>query len=115
MRGVQEGKLELVKALLDHGANPNARLKKNPARYGFTVTRQPVGSTPLSLAAFAGEAEIMRLLADHGADPSLKPRNGLTPLLIAGGVNRFRMENAVPEDDLLAGGQGGGRIGSGRQ
>ncbi len=58
MRGVQEGKLELVKALLDHGANPNARLKKNPARYGFTVTRQPVGSTPLSLAAFAGEAEI---------------------------------------------------------
>lgn len=102
MRGVQEGKFELVKALLEHGADPNALLQKNPTRYGFTVTRQPKNSTPFALAAFAGEAEIMRLLADHGADPSLKPENGRTPLMIAAGVSRFRPENAVPEEDLLA-------------
>ncbi len=105
MRGVQKGKYELVQSLLNHGANPNALLKKNPARYGFTVaplTNQPKDSTPLTLAAFAGEAEIMRLLVDHGADPSLKPKNGLTPLLIAAGINRVRMEITVPEDDLLA-------------
>jgi ankyrin repeat protein len=105
MRGVQEGKLELVKALLDRGADPNARLKKNPPRYGFTVaplTSQPIDSTPLTLAAFAGETKIMRLLVEHGADPSLRPKNGLTPLLIAAGVNRVRAELTVPEDKLLA-------------
>ncbi len=102
LRGVQAGKYELVKALLEHEADPNARLEKPPTRYGFTVTRQPKNSTPLTLAAFAGEAKIMRLLADHGADPSLKPQNGLSPLLIAAGVSRFRPENAVPEDNLLA-------------
>ena len=32
MTGVQEGKQELVAALLDHGADPNARLTKNPRR-----------------------------------------------------------------------------------
>ena len=40
MRGVQEDKLELVKALLEHGADPNAKLKKSPTRYGFTVMLQ---------------------------------------------------------------------------
>ena len=44
----------------------------------------------------------MRLLVKRGADPALKPANGMTPLLTAAGVNRFRMENAVPEDELLA-------------
>ena len=102
MGGVREGKLELVKALLKCGADPNARLKKNPARFGFTVTRQSEGSTPMVLAAFAGAADVMRLLAKHDADLSLKPKSSLTPLLTAAGVNRFRMENAVPEDDLLA-------------
>ena len=102
LRGVQDGKFALVKALLEHGADPNARLNKGPTRYGFTVTSQPKGSTPLVLAAFAGEAKIMRLLADHKADLSLKASNGLTPLLTAAGVSRFRPENAVPEEKLLA-------------
>jgi len=102
LRGVQEGKVELVKALLKHGADPNARLENPPTRYGFTVQRTARDSTPLTLAAFAGEAEIMQLLADHDADLSLRPKNGLSPLLTAAGVNRFRPENAVPEDNLLA-------------
>ncbi len=101
LRGVQEGKFELVKALLEHDADPNAKLQKSPTRYGFTVTRQPKDSTPLALAAFAGEAKIMRLLVDHGADMSLQ-KSGRRPLLIAAGVGRFRPENAVPEDNLLA-------------
>ena len=103
MRGVQAGKLELVKALLDHGADPNALLEKNPSRYGFTVTStRPKGSTPFALAAMAGEADIMRMLADYGADPSLKPSNGLTPLMMAAGLRQHRAENVASEDDLLA-------------
>ena len=103
MRGVQEGKLELVKALLEHGADPNVLLEKNPSRYGFTVTStRPKGSTAYALAALAGEADIMRLLVEHGADPSLKPENGLTPLLMAAGLRQHRAENVALEDDLLA-------------
>jgi ankyrin repeat protein len=106
LRGVQEGKFELVKALLNHGADPNAQLTRTPARYGFTATRHPKDMTPIGLAAFAGEADIMRLLAEHGADLSLRTQNGLSPLLIAAGVIRFSLgwqqENAVPEEDLLA-------------
>ena len=102
LRGVQDGKFELVKALLDHGADPNVLLQKSPARYGFTASRPPKNSTPFYLAAFAGEADIMRLLADHGADPSLRPDNNLSPLMIAAGVNRSTRELSVSEDDLLA-------------
>ena len=106
LRGVQEGKYELVKKLLEHGADSNARLKKSPRRFGFTVTKPPKDMTPLGLAAFAGEADIMRLLADHGADVSLKSEDGLSPLLIAAGVSRYplgmQQENAVPLEDLLA-------------
>ena len=102
LRGVQEGKFELVKALLDHGADPNALLEKPPARYGFTATRPVKNSTPFYLAAFAGEVEIMRLLADRGADPNLRPDNDLTPMMIAAGVNRSTRELSVSEEDLLA-------------
>ncbi len=101
LRGVQQGKYELVRVLLDHDADPNARLQKTPARFGFTVTRQAKNITPLGLAAFAGEGDIMRLLVEYDADMSLTPDNGLSPLLIAAGVNRFRAEQAVSEEALL--------------
>jgi ankyrin repeat protein len=101
LRGVQEGKFELVKTLLEHGADPNAKLQGNPARYGFTVTKQPKGSTPLALAAFAGEGDIMRLLAEHGADMAASIESGKAPLLIAAGVDRFLAEWAVSEEALL--------------
>ena len=102
MSGVQEGKKELVQALLDHGADPNARLEKNPSRYGFTVTSsRPKGSTPYVIAAMAGDADIMRLLVDNGADPSLIPSNGVPPLLWAAGVNRHRAENIATESESL--------------
>ena len=62
--GVKAGKLELVKALLSHGANPNARLEKTPPRVGYTqlqveqriagVNAYP-GATPFLLAAMAGD------------------------------------------------------------
>jgi len=106
LRGVQEGKFDLVQALLKHGADPNARLKKSPRRFGFTTTSQPKDMTPLGLAAFAGEGEIMRLLADHGADLSLKSEDGLSPLLIAAGISRYgvglQQENAISEEALLS-------------
>lgn len=101
MRGVQDGKLEFVKALLKHGADPNIKMKRPPRRFGFTASRPTSGSTPFTLAAFAGEAEIMRLLAANGADMSIRPDNNLTPLMIAAGVNRSARELSVSEEELL--------------
>ncbi len=101
MSGVQEGKFELVKALLDHGANPNALLKKLPHRYGYATKSEPINSTPLTLAASAGEPEIMRLLAKYGADPQHRPDNNLTALMIAAGSRRVKWISRVSESDSI--------------
>ena len=75
---------ELLKALLAHGANPNARIKKTifvlPTR---TTTASMVGATPFFLAAVAGDAAAMRVLADHGANPTITNSGNATPLMVA--------------------------------
>ena len=78
MSGVKTGKMELVRALLAHGANPNARLTKNPPRLGDSQARglSIIGSTPFALAALAADAEMMRVLAAAGADPLLRTSDG---------------------------------------
>ncbi len=102
MSGVKERKFDLVKNLLEHGANPNAQLQQNPRRYGYTVySARPGGSTPFLLAAMAGETAIMRMLVDYGADPLLAAENGVTPLMMAAGVRRNLSEIRVPESDSL--------------
>src|SRR5205085_8414366 len=69
LRGVQSGKVELIKTLLAHGADPNARIAKPPLRVGFTRGGlNLVGATSLVVAAAAADAELMRLLAAGGAD-----------------------------------------------
>ena len=102
MRGVQVGKLELVKKLLDDGADPNARLQKNPKRYGFTfASARPKGSTPFMLAALAGDTTIMRMLLNYGADPFLEAENGVTALMMAAGVRRNLSETLTPISDSV--------------
>lgn len=103
--------VELVKALLAHGANPNARIVSPRVNidtgpgYGKIISRPappepwtitPVGATPFLLAAMAGvsDTEIMRILAAGGADPLLPNKEDVTPLMVAAGLNRPR--NAGP-------------------
>jgi uncharacterized protein len=80
---------ELVKALLEHGANPNARVVKFPpmpnTRQFKAIDLTPVGTTPFLLAAASYDAGIMRLLAAHGADPQLTDQAKNTPLIVAAG------------------------------
>jgi uncharacterized protein len=82
--------LDLVKALLAHGANPNARMTKGtPIRRDNTDYNLPetlIGATPYLLAAKFLEPEIMRALAAGGADLKLAMPNGATPLMMAVGL-----------------------------
>jgi ankyrin repeat protein len=60
----------VVKLLLDHGAEINARDQESSA-------------TPLSYAASLGRTEVVELLLARGADPTLKNIRGQSPLDIA--------------------------------
>ena len=86
---------EMAKALLAHGANPNARIAKDyPAhtRAPFRQTPAPsiVGATPFFLAAASGDVGLMQLLKTSGADPLLGLKDGATPLMAAAGINRVQ-------------------------
>jgi ankyrin repeat protein len=97
--------MDLIAALLDHGANPNARLKKQQP-YRTKVDRGNdtmlgAGTTAFLRAARAGDAAAMRLLLKRGADPKIatgsdtpvdvsqpvrRAPGGINPLMAAAGL-----------------------------
>ncbi len=90
---VQQAVPQVAAALLAHGADPNARLEKPlPVLSRFIhqdsgMEVDPIGATPLWLAASFNDLKIMKLLADAGADSKLASRDGTTPLMVAAGVD----------------------------
>jgi uncharacterized protein len=68
----QTSYLDLTRALLDKGADPNLRLKKKIwyTQYNFDLLRiDESGATPFWRAAYASDVEAMKLLLSYGADP----------------------------------------------
>jgi len=90
---------ELVKALLAHGANPNARVEK-PKKLTLSVSPRAsmAGATPFLLAAATGDVGLMRVLADGGADPVLATAQNVTPLMVAAGIGRLQDRRGEEED-----------------
>ena len=74
---------DLAAALLERGANPNARILANDTRGPDGTPFEMRGATPYFLAAVAGDATLMQLLARSGADPTLGVEGGATPLMAA--------------------------------
>ncbi|MBZ5606531.1 MAG: ankyrin repeat domain-containing protein, partial [Acidobacteriia bacterium] len=96
--------LDLMKALLDNGADPNAKLRDGlwfrPLTHNGSRLKL-AGATAFWRAAQANDVAAMRLLASRKADPNLETEEGDTPLMVAAGVG-WRGNFSVTAPDALA-------------
>jgi ankyrin repeat protein len=112
--------IELARQLLAAGADPNVRIDWNESRFsklggtarnppGLTLGRHLItfnGATAFYVAAKNGDPELMRVLAEGGANPTLPNRFGVTPLMVAAGLDTWEGETpgphtGVPEEQRL--------------
>ena len=110
--------LDLAKALLEHGTNPNVRIDwQDPkgsgasgGRYGAATPKDIalggnelsfVGATPFWVAARNVDVPLMRLLADLGADPLMPTKQKVTPLMVAAGFSMWPGETPGTEEEAL--------------
>jgi ankyrin repeat protein len=91
---------ELIKAILAHNPNVNAKLTHNlPGRSGMDYGDVALdeGTTPFMRAARSGDAATMRVLLAAGADPKLTTKDGNNALLFAAGIG-YRDKNTRGTD-----------------
>jgi uncharacterized protein len=83
--------LDVIRMLLEAGANPNLQLKLFPPYRNQGNDRGldgmlTIGTTPLLRAAKALDAAAVKLLVDHGARLDLPNNRGITPIMAAAGM-----------------------------
>ena len=101
----REAKLQLVKALLAHGANPNLQMTARPPGFGGTGTggfNDAAGATAFIVAANSADIEMMRILLAAGADPHIVTKTNSNALLAATALTRGIGEFIDDEDQALA-------------
>lgn len=70
----------VVRLLLEHGADPNARTIPGRTTGAFMRDIRTSGETPLHRAAAYGDADSIRMLLDAGGDRTIRDSNGDSPL-----------------------------------
>jgi ankyrin repeat protein len=96
----RQAKLRLVKALLAHGANVNARMTKRQPSFATGYT-DAIGATPLLLAASVDDVEMMRILLAAGADPKIATATNATAIMAATGLNHGIGESLITEAQAI--------------
>ncbi len=111
--------LTIVKSLLKHGANPNARLSQDKEkaaeeirngavqqaerRTAVTVTEIILqGATPLFLAAEVSNFDVIKALVEAGADPLIPTERGTTPLMMTAGAGTDVQRERAAEERAMA-------------
>jgi uncharacterized protein len=89
--------LDIIRLLLERGANPDARLRKFPPYRALGPDRGGDGvlttdATPLLRAAKGADLAAIRLLLEHGANPNQAQVDGVTPLMAAARVAASRAD-----------------------
>jgi ankyrin repeat protein len=106
--------LDLAKALLERGANPNVRIAWKEIRFDrdLGMVKSPpdisigrdylsyVGATPFYVAAKGADVPLMKLLLEHGADPLIPTAQRVTPLMAAAGLGFWDGESPGPESGV---------------
>jgi len=99
----------LVKVLLDHGADANLPVRSwTPTRRSsrdFNFPPELIGATPFWLAARFTEPEVMRLLVKHGADPLFVLRS---ERMVEGRGVAWEQRKEATTAVMAAAGMGGG-------
>jgi ankyrin repeat protein len=90
---------ELVKALLERGADPNAQLRATRIQGSGGARVSMAGTTPLLAASTAADVALVRLLIEKGADPQLGTDKGMTPLMGAAGLGHKMDRTSQKEYD----------------
>src|SRR5438128_1511373 len=95
--------LQFVRALMERGANGNARLAKGAPRARSSASLLKMeGATPFLMAADRADLPLMRLLRELGADPFLGNADNTTPLMAAAGFGTSDpLEEAGTEPEAL--------------
>ena len=75
--------LKLARALLEAGADPNAKIQKTQRHGPDGSPFEMAGSTPLLLAAISADVNLMNLMVEFEADPSIAGEGNITPLMAA--------------------------------
>ena len=94
------GKLAAASALLEAGADPNAKSNVKEASVGPTGQRGTSGGNcPIHAATWSGNVEMVKLLLEHGADPKKANEDGKTPRSIAVDNGILRMIKVLDPND----------------
>ena len=92
--------VNLVRALLSKGANPNipvGPIEFVPGLPAISPKLNMEGVTPLMLAAAAADANLARILLEAGADPLLTTEKNSTALMVAAGLS-FKQDRPNKQD-----------------